>query len=267
MSGILMAPVYGGASAFVFAPTISADVSNYNLRAAAIAAGWDGALALNATVTINSGIVVSASATSAYAFDTGTTAYPAGSTLTLTNAGYIIGMGGAGGAYSGNGLPGGPALRVIGSIPVTLDNTSGTIGGGGGGGGGGGFAFAAGLGYGGGGGRTGRTASAGGVGNANGRQGADGTFTSGGNGGGDGGAGGTTGPGGNATGERGAGGGGWGAAGGNNTYSPTSGGAAGVSGWAGPTNSARTTPSSPTGASTMRPPFSAPDMRRVASRV
>ena len=124
-------------SGFGFAQTISADTSNYNLRTAAIAAGWDGAAPLIANITIASGIVVDSTSTSTYAFDAGTTAYPDGSSLALTSLGYIVGMGGAGGSASGGsnpGSPGGPALRIIASLPTTIDNTSGTIGGGGGGG-------------------------------------------------------------------------------------------------------------------------------------
>lgn len=168
MSAALMALVpflrgYG----FVFAPTISADTSNYNLRTAALAAGWDGAAPLFATVTINSGVVVSATSTGGYAFDTDL-GYPAGSTLALVCAGYICGMGGAGGTYNNGrvGAPGGPALRVdpAGSIPTTIDNGGGTIAGGGGGGGqGADNAFGIFVNGGsGGGGRTGRTNSDGG---------------------------------------------------------------------------------------------------------
>ena len=65
---------------FVFTPTISADTSNYNLRAQAVAAGWDQTLPLLADITVASGVVVSANNTSAYAFDTGSS-FPAGSSL------------------------------------------------------------------------------------------------------------------------------------------------------------------------------------------
>lgn len=199
---------------FVFSPVISADVSNYNLRNAAIAAGWDGVSPLIATVTINSGIVVSANATNQYAFDTGT-GFPAGSALALVNDGYIVGMGGAGAVNPTTlGAAGGPALRAQFATSIT---NNGTIAGGGGGGGKGTSSTGSG-----GGGRTGRTASAGYV---------SGTFATGGaghhGGGGDGGAGGTTGPGGN--GELGAGyyggggGGGWGAAGGRGALANTGG--------------------------------------------
>ena len=211
-------------SGFGFAQTISADTSNYNLRTAAIAAGWDGAAPLIANITIASGIVVDSTSTSTYAFDAGTTAYPDGSSLALTSLGYIVGMGGAGGSASGGsnpGSPGGPALRIIASLPTTIDNTSGTIGGGGGGG------ASSSSNRGGGGGRSGRTDSAGGYGSSG--SGSPGTFTSGGKGSGlYGGAGGTTGPGGDSS-SYGAGGGGWGASGGSfggGAYSGGDGGAA-----------------------------------------
>lgn len=228
MSAIQMAVllmINGAAAPFSFTPTISADTSNYNLRSAALAAGWDGVAPLNATVTINSGVVVSANATSAYAFDTGAS-FPAGSTLALVNNGYIIGMGGAGGYGSGtaNGQPGGPALRAQAAITVT---NNGTVGGGGGGGG-------AGMvedierdaellgGGGGGGGRSGRTNSSGGAAygaDQPGTNGGAGTFSAAGGGG----AGGYTydyyGPG-----ASGGAGGGWGASGSNGqTYAPNGG--------------------------------------------
>jgi len=157
---ILMAPFFAGVSAFVFNQTISADVSNYVLTSAATAAGWDGKAPLKATVTINSGIVVSANNTANHAFDTGIV--PAGSALELVNNGYILGMGGAGGSGSqtrteSDGKPGGPALRAQAAINIT---NNGTIGGGGGGGAGCAAVTGSGNFYaGGGGGRTGRTDS------------------------------------------------------------------------------------------------------------
>lgn len=225
-------PLTPANASFVFSETVSADVTNYDLRTRAVAAGWDGAAPLAATVTIASGIVVSSNATSTPGFDCGLTAYPAGSSLALVNAGYILGMGGAGGTGVNpptGGSAGGPAFRTVASLPTTIDNTGGVIGGGGGGGGGG---YSASLGRGGGGGRTGRTAAAGGAGSAGGLQGDDGSFASGGGGSegpmGGGGAGGTTGAGGDAIEDSGAGGGGWGAAGGGNVTWPTSGGAGGA---------------------------------------
>lgn len=189
---------------FVFVDVITSDVTNYNLRARAVAAGWDQVVPLVATTTVNSGIVLSADSTGQYAFDTGAT-FPAGTTLALINNGFVIGMGGAGGAVYTAGSNGGPALRA--QYAISIDAAGGVIGGGGGGGG-------SGESGGGGGGRSGRTNAAG----ANG--GASGTFSSGGSGGGGGGggAGGTTGPGGYGSGGGGGGGGGWGASGGNTGY-------------------------------------------------
>lgn len=117
---------------FTFAPTIAANTMNYNLKVAAIAAGWDQVKPLNATVTINSGVMIGSTLTAAYAFDTGAT-FPVGTTLKLVNNGKILGMGGAGGA-GGNATPGGaggPALRA--QFMLTITN-NGIIGGGGGGG-------------------------------------------------------------------------------------------------------------------------------------
>ena len=185
-------------SGFVFDDAITSDVTNYNLRARAVAAGWDQVEPLIATTTVSSGIVLSADSTSAYAFDTGVT-FPAGSSLTLNMQGaYVIGMGGSGAAFGG--LPGGPALRA--QHALTVNATGGVIGGGGGGGAG---VYSDGSYFSGGGGRTGRTNSAG----TN-----QGTFTSGGSTSYA--SGGTTGPGANAPGPymSGGGGGGWGAAGG-----------------------------------------------------
>lgn len=121
-------------SPFVFVDTIASDLTNYNLRTRAIAAGWNQTRPLDARVKINPGVVVSANSTGVYAFDTGATAYPAGSTLRVdTTSAFVIGMGGAG--STGGGGTGGPAVRV--NLPTIWNNTSGTIGGGGGGGGGG----------------------------------------------------------------------------------------------------------------------------------
>ena len=201
-------------SAFVFRQTISSDATNYVLRNAAITAGWDGIVPLDAEVTVSSGIVLSADSTGQYAFDTGAT-FPAGTTLTLVNNGFVVGMGGAGGASYTAGSNGGPALRA--QYAIDIDAAGGVIGGGGGGGGG--------NKGGGGGGRSGRTDAAGGVGTGN---GTSGTFSSGGSGGGSGGAGGTTDPGGDGSaGVSGGGGGGWGASGGTTAiYTGGTGGAA-----------------------------------------
>lgn len=213
--------------AFVFTPTISADTSNYNLKAAAIAAGWDQVTPLRATVTVNAGIVLSATATSGYGFDTGAT-FPAGTVLTLICQGYICGMGGAGG---GNLLPqpGGPALRA--QYSIAIDAIGGVIAGGGGGG-----AYGVYQGdqiYSGGGGRSGRNSAAGGSSAYD--TGKPGTFSSGGDAGyvsGSYGRGGTTGAGSPGYFGGGGGGGGWGAAGGVGSLGGAGDGASGAAGGA-----------------------------------
>lgn len=134
---------------FAFNYVISADTANFNVRTAAIAAGWDGIAPLKATVMVNAGVYVYSTSTASPAFDTGTP-FPSGSTITLINNGYIYGMGGAG-ATGGRSIPpspmaetpaagssGGPALNAQAAITVV---NIGVIAGGGGGGGGGGGAY------------------------------------------------------------------------------------------------------------------------------
>jgi hypothetical protein len=143
---------YGKSTAYTFNQTISTNTTNYNLKSAAIAAGWNQTSALNATVTINSGVFVYSTSTGSYSFDTGST-FPSGSTLALINNGTIIGKGGDGGnggggttytgnatnptgaSAGGNGGNAGPAFIAQYAINVTNNST---INGGGGGGGGGG---------------------------------------------------------------------------------------------------------------------------------
>lgn len=204
--------------------TINANQSNYVLNTAK-ASGYVAGIS-DVTVTINSGIYVSANSTAAYALDVDTS-WAAGDTVTIVNNGFIVGMGGAGGggrnisnttgSGGSNGAVGGPALRAQRAVSVT---NNGTIGGGGGGGAGGASGnltvndggpkggsdvFATAGGNGGGGGRSGTTNSAAGAGgtasgaaayNFPGANGSVGTSSSGGAGGtapsgGQGGAGGT----------------------------------------------------------------------------
>lgn len=131
-------------ASFRFEVTIASNSNNYNLKTAAISAGWDQTLPLDANITVNSGVYISSTSTAVAAFDTGST-FPDGSTLTLINNGLILGRGGNGGAGTGwplraysvveAGGAGGVALAA--SAPLTVIN-NGTVGGGGGGGGGGG---------------------------------------------------------------------------------------------------------------------------------
>jgi len=141
---ISMSNLQGKSFYYFFNQTISSNTVNYDLRSAAVAAGWNQTTPLNATVTINGGVYVYASSTGVYAF-TVTGSFPAGSILTVINNGAIVGYGGRGGnagyvpgipsgANAAPGAAGGPALFV--SVATTVTN-NGTIGGGGGGGGGG----------------------------------------------------------------------------------------------------------------------------------
>lgn len=132
---ISLGAFYGAVRLFVFTPTISEWITNYNVRAAALAAGWDGSTPLAATITNNG--VIGSNSTGAYAFDTDS-GFPAGSSIALINNYYITGRGGDGGTggnvgYQGKGGKGGPALLAQHRITIT---NNGTIGGGGGGGGG-----------------------------------------------------------------------------------------------------------------------------------
>lgn len=142
---ISMSDGYGKSSIhyFDYNPVISANTTNYNMKAAAIAAGWNQSDVLRMTVTINSGVIIYSTSTGSYAFDTGST-FPAGSTLALINNGTILGCGGAGAdgpayvtSYENGlaGAAGGPAFIARNGISVT---NNGIIGGGGGGGGSGG---------------------------------------------------------------------------------------------------------------------------------
>jgi hypothetical protein len=116
--------------------TIAADTVNYDIRAVMGAAplGWNTTSKASADVVVNSGVVVGTPNTGAYAMDTGATGWPATSTITVINSGYIIGHGGNGGNGGASaGGAGGPALLA--RRAMKLQNT-GTVGGGGGGGGG-----------------------------------------------------------------------------------------------------------------------------------
>ena len=153
---IAMSDGYGKSSEFVFNATISSNTANYNVASAASAAGWNGTSKLVATITINSGVVVSGSSTGTPAFRTWLMPAGAGSQIALINNGVIVGGGGSGGANAGAGEGGGIALRVDGNCTLTVTN-NGTIAGGGGGGGAGGALTISGSSYAGGGGGGGRS--------------------------------------------------------------------------------------------------------------
>lgn len=130
--------------AFELNTTIAAETTNYDMRQAAVKAGWDGVHPLRMALTVAPGITVGSINADVPALTTGV-GFPDGSQLALENNGRILGAGGAGGSggsalvWGGQALPvvlakaGGDALRA--QTPLVVTNT-GTIAGGGGGGGG-----------------------------------------------------------------------------------------------------------------------------------
>jgi hypothetical protein len=117
---------------FIFNKIISSNTQNYNLRNDAVAAGWNGISPLVATITVNSGVYVWSDDTAIAGFDTGS--MPAGSSMNMTNNGFIIGKGGNASInyLTPNGQDGGPAMNI--SCPVSITNNSFIAGGGGAGG-------------------------------------------------------------------------------------------------------------------------------------
>ena len=135
----------GAGGPFPFIRTLAADQTDYNLYSALVAGGWDAQRPVYVELTVNAGIILKSSANTIPAFTVG--ALPTGSSVYITNNGYIVGRGGQG---VGKGFPtqtsynltapatanGGTAL--ITTLPISINNASGVIGGGGGGGGAGG---------------------------------------------------------------------------------------------------------------------------------
>lgn len=174
---------------------VSTSQNNFNISQAVTSAGWDGALPVDVTLTINSGVVIGSTSanTAALIVPSG---FPSTSLFTVINNGKIQGAGGVGGygsgvSYTSPAQNGGTALSI--SLFAIFEElkiiNNGQIWGGGGGGGGG--ATRVPLGYGnyatfnaGGGGGAGVVGGAGGVGggaNFN-YSGSGGTATSGGDG-------------------------------------------------------------------------------------
>ena len=128
----------------IFAFALTANAQDYDVRGAAVTAGWNGTSQVQ--LTINSGVTVYASSTSNYACSF-SGSFPNGAAL--INNGIIVGRGGNGGnGYAGNGActahppyaggsgggTGGPGLYTAVTLAVTNNNR---ISGGGGGGSGG----------------------------------------------------------------------------------------------------------------------------------
>jgi hypothetical protein len=127
---------YGKPAGFSFAPTLTSSTNDYNLRNAAISAGWDQVTPLIAAITINAGIFIGSTSTATPAFATGSS-FPSGTTITIVNNGSIVGRGstgatgpgsgGGGGADSGPGGGAGPS--GIGNAGSAGSNTLGGAGG------------------------------------------------------------------------------------------------------------------------------------------
>ena len=108
---------------FRFEDTISTNTTSYNLRTAALAAGWNGTSKLNATVNINSGIVVSGTGnnvSSAIILSGIVTE----SHVTINNSGTVVGSGGSFGSMQQNGYvnttwANGNGLTAIGTTGYT----------------------------------------------------------------------------------------------------------------------------------------------------
>jgi hypothetical protein len=117
----------------LFQHTITANQKELNLRTYLLGVGWNGFSSVE--VVIASGVYIWSDNTSVAALDMGG-AYSGG--LTLTNNGFIMGKGGAGGYVHTDEVgftaptAGGPAMNLTG--PITINNSNGYIGGGGGGG-------------------------------------------------------------------------------------------------------------------------------------
>ena len=164
-----------GAWKIIHRPTLYYTISSNQVDVNVFSLFGSPSYAVYAVLTIDSGVTVSASSTSATALDTGT--FPSNSTLHIINNGRIAGAGGNGGTGAtgnntgGNGSPGGDSMIL--RLDTTITNGSGEIFGGGGGGGGGGAQGTSGSswlvssGGGGGGGGQGVTGGNGGAGGAN----------------------------------------------------------------------------------------------------
>jgi hypothetical protein len=173
---------YGKSNRVIVAVTIAENTTNYTLGTAQIPGYVAGKTQV--TLQINPGVYVYSTNTA----NAGLTvaALDPADDVVISNLGYIMGMGGAGGGAS-NGAAGGPAISI--SRPVYILNDSYIAGGGGGGGG---AVNSGGVGVGGGGGAGGGAGGAGyygspGTGGGPGSAGTNGTISTYGSGGGGGG--------------------------------------------------------------------------------
>lgn len=122
--------------------TFTADVYNPDLKALALAQGWNGVDGI-VTFIIAGSVFVGSTTAGTPSMDFKVADFPLTVQLYLINNGFLLGFGGSGGRggwdnngsmNAGNGTPGGIALRTN---RILLGSNSGIIAGGGGGGGGG----------------------------------------------------------------------------------------------------------------------------------
>ena len=129
---ITIGSFYGASKRYVVSVSITSNTSNYNFQTSSVSgytAGWT-----DATLVINSGVTVSASAAGGTALTV--TGFNSADTVAIQNSGIIQGGGGTGGAATGSA--GGHAIDLTpaSNANVYVSNLSGaTIAGGGGGGG------------------------------------------------------------------------------------------------------------------------------------
>jgi hypothetical protein len=121
--------LYGDSGVFIL--TVTSNKSNYNLRDACVAAGWD--QTQKVVVDIAEGVYIISTSTSGYALTVDD--FPNG--ITINNNGNILGKGGNAGRFNNSsqysGYNGGPVISFTSNSDYTLVN-NGNIGAGGGGG-------------------------------------------------------------------------------------------------------------------------------------
>ena len=125
---INMNSFYGGVAATVL--TISSNTNNYDIGAAAIAAGGDKSTPV--ILTINAGVTVGSTSSGTAAMYTGT-GWSSGTTINITNNGAIVGASGSSvsqtGTQTGTGGGGGSGFSVVGWPPISaVAGSSGSTG-------------------------------------------------------------------------------------------------------------------------------------------
>ena len=130
---------HGKSNGYTFNATLAAGTTtwNYNVRTAALAAGWNGTSVLYGSIILAGSTTIVGSKNSYPAFDTGS--LPVGSNLTIVINGFIRGTAGwySSGGAEGNGSDGSDGGTAINTTCTLTIQNNGEITAGGGGGGGG----------------------------------------------------------------------------------------------------------------------------------